>query len=77
MASSELDGGYATLNLTNSINQNAAFMNFGESDAMQPTEAADSMAAPVQPQEEMYTPVRVLGKGAFGEAVLYRKTEVS
>ncbi|XP_063957945.1 serine/threonine-protein kinase Nek9-like isoform X1 [Lytechinus pictus] len=26
-------------------------------------------------QEEMYTPVRVLGKGAFGEAVLYRKTE--
>ena len=27
-------------------------------------------------QEEMYTPVRTLGKGAFGEAVLYRKTEV-
>ena len=26
--------------------------------------------------EEMYTPVRTLGKGAFGEAVLYRKTEV-
>ncbi|XP_072031366.1 serine/threonine-protein kinase Nek9-like isoform X2 [Amphiura filiformis] len=26
-------------------------------------------------QEEMYTPVRTLGKGAFGEAVLYRKTE--
>ena len=72
-----LDGGYATM-LTNSINCNAASMNYGDSDAMQPTdEAADPLAPPMQPQEEMYTPVRVLGKGAFGEAVLYRKTEVS
>ena len=27
-------------------------------------------------QEAAYVPVRVLGKGAFGEATLYRKTEV-
>lgn len=27
-------------------------------------------------QEEQYQHVRVLGKGAFGEAVLYRKVEV-
>ncbi|KAI8488760.1 Serine/threonine-protein kinase Nek9 [Branchiostoma belcheri] len=26
-------------------------------------------------QEEMYIPVKVLGRGAFGEAILYRKTE--
>ena len=26
--------------------------------------------------EEPYTRVRTLGRGAFGEAVLYRKTEV-
>lgn len=28
-------------------------------------------------QQEMYIPVRTLGRGAFGEAVLYRKIEVS
>ena len=28
-------------------------------------------------QETAYIPVRVLGRGAFGEAVLYRKVEVS
>lgn len=27
--------------------------------------------------EVTYVPIRVLGKGAFGEAVLYRKVEVS
>jgi len=27
--------------------------------------------------EEPYTRIRTLGRGAFGEAVLYRKTEVS
>lgn len=27
-------------------------------------------------QQEMYIPVRTLGRGAFGEAVLYRKIEV-
>ena len=27
--------------------------------------------------EEAYTRIRTLGRGAFGEAVLYRKTEVS
>lgn len=27
--------------------------------------------------ETSYTPIRVLGRGAFGQAVLYRKIEVS
>jgi hypothetical protein len=35
-----------------------------------------SSPVPESPQEASYIPVRVLGKGAFGEAVLYRKTEV-
>ncbi|XP_064621666.1 serine/threonine-protein kinase Nek9-like isoform X2 [Lineus longissimus] len=34
-----------------------------------------SSPLPESPQEASYIPVRVLGKGAFGEAVLYRKTE--
>ena len=28
-------------------------------------------------QESAYVPIRVLGRGAFGEAVLYRKVTVS
>ena len=27
-------------------------------------------------QEANYTPIRVLGRGAFGEAILYRRIEV-
>ena len=29
------------------------------------------------PTEVTYIPIRVLGKGAFGEATLYRRVEVS
>ncbi|CAH1792116.1 unnamed protein product [Owenia fusiformis] len=56
---------------------------------LQPTEAGSSFTIPFgkkskgshvededdNPLEAMYVPVRVLGHGAFGEAVLYRKTE--
>ena len=31
---------------------------------------------PSDVQQELYIPVRTLGRGAFGEAVLYRKKEV-
>ncbi|XP_074654036.1 serine/threonine-protein kinase Nek9-like [Tubulanus polymorphus] len=34
-----------------------------------------TVSAPESTQESSYIPIRVLGKGAFGEAVLYRKTE--
>ena len=37
-------------------------------DMMSPTEGS---------QETAYIPIRILGRGAFGEAVLYRKCEVS
>ena len=38
--------------------------------------AEDSYVEP-RASEEPYTRVKTLGRGAFGEAVLYRKTEVS
>ena len=38
--------------------------------------AGCSSPGPDSMQEASYMPIRVLGKGAFGEAVLYRKTEV-
>ena len=37
--------------------------------------ADDSFVEP-KPSEEPYTRIKTLGRGAFGEAVLYRKTEV-
>ena len=38
--------------------------------------ADDSFVEP-RASEEPYTRIKILGRGAFGEAVLYRKTEVS
>lgn len=37
---------------------------------------ADELFTDGRASEEPYTRVRTLGRGAFGEAVLYRKTEV-
>ena len=48
--------------------------------AAEETDTLESGQYPVRnegTQETSYTIVRVLGRGAFGEAVLYRKTEVS
>ena len=38
---------------------------------------ADDSFTDGRASEEPYTRIRTLGRGAFGEAVLYRKTEVS
>ena len=37
---------------------------------------ADDSFGEIKGAEESYTRIRTLGRGAFGEAVLYRKTEV-
>ena len=38
---------------------------------------ADDLYTEPKASEEPYTRIKTLGRGAFGEAVLYRKTEVS
>lgn len=40
-------------------------------------ESAPSTGRGEYSQETAYIPIRVLGRGAFGEAVLYRRVEVS